>query len=85
MRYDVLKFKEGKSRNPYFIGILSAIKQRESYTIERLQSQSLFYWNPFCNTECMLNIIEEEVSQSLFYWNPFCNTMYHKTINKIVI
>ena len=36
-------------------------------------SQSLFYWNPFCNIteEIPLNKINE--SQSLFYWNPFCN------------
>ena len=36
-------------RNPYFIGILSAIKEEEKEVINKFKSQSLFYWNPFCN------------------------------------
>ncbi len=38
------------SRNPYFIGILSAIKNFEPFLRQFQKSQSLFYWNPFCNT-----------------------------------
>ena len=39
-----------------------------------LESQSLFYWNPFCNITNKLMTIEfYRKSQSLFYWNPFCN------------
>ena len=44
-------------------------------------SQSLFYWNPFCNTlqhDIGFYTIE---SQSLFYWNPFCNII--EDINKL--
>ena len=38
------------------------------------KSQSLFYWNPFCNTTiCSREWHLSKVSQSLFYWNPFCN------------
>ena len=38
-----------KSRNPYFIGILSAIVTGKAILKELKESQSLFYWNPFCN------------------------------------
>ena len=43
--------KGGKlnSRNPYFIGILSAIIISKVKIILKKMSQSLFYWNPFCN------------------------------------
>ena len=41
-------------------------------------SQSLFYWNPFCNS-ISGNIEEDrEESQSLFYWNPFCNKEHNR-------
>ena len=36
-------------------------------------SQSLFYWNPFCNIDIEKIQSLEDMSQSLFYWNPFCN------------
>ena len=36
-------------------------------------SQSLFYWNPFCNWIVLLHEPQLCESQSLFYWNPFCN------------
>ena len=36
-------------------------------------SQSLFYWNPFCNLDKVNYRFNEFKSQSLFYWNPFCN------------
>ena len=40
-----LNYLEFKSRNPYFIGINSAIHQT-TYTINSITpSQSLFYWN----------------------------------------
>ena len=38
------------SRNPYFIGILSAIILNKDLYTDGLRSQSLFYWNPFCNS-----------------------------------
>ena len=41
--------KTVKCRNPYFIGILSAIEIVEIHTTIKNVSQSLFYWNPFCN------------------------------------
>ena len=69
----ISKVKIILSRNPYFIGILSAIPYDPHDKGIRRKSQSLFYWNPFCN-----NIKENDIeifneSQSLFYWNPFCN------------
>ena len=36
-------------RNPYFIGILSAIPVKYNIQHDITLSQSLFYWNPFCN------------------------------------
>ena len=36
-------------RNPYFIGILSAIELKANKPKKPAKSQSLFYWNPFCN------------------------------------
>ena len=42
-------FSEIIGRNPYFIGILSAIKLKGERMKMRNWSQSLFYWNPFCN------------------------------------
>ena len=36
-------------------------------------SQSLFYWNPFCNQTVKFEEVSADESQSLFYWNPFCN------------
>ena len=38
-------------RNPYFIGILSAMKKSLKELADENPSQSLFYWNPFCNLE----------------------------------
>ena len=38
-----------KCRNPYFIGILSAIGKQRALRVRMGKSQSLFYWNPFCN------------------------------------
>ena len=38
------------SRNPYFIGILSAIYKKYDINNKVIESQSLFYWNPFCNS-----------------------------------
>ena len=38
-----------------------------------MKSQSLFYWNPFCNGTQTVPLGSGRVSQSLFYWNPFCN------------
>ena len=38
-----------KCRNPYFIGILSAILRLFILNLIENESQSLFYWNPFCN------------------------------------
>ena len=68
------KFKDLKSRNPYFIGILSAIKTQETTIQKVVKSQSLFYWNPFCNKRAFRNKwLGLPMSQSLFYWNPFCN------------
>ena len=34
-----------KSRNPYFIGINSAINMNKNNYLEGFSSQSLFYWN----------------------------------------
>ena len=38
-------FSRFDSRNPYFIGINSAIENEEFFEIEEIMSQSLFYWN----------------------------------------
>ena len=62
------------SRNPYFIGILSAILPLQAEEIHHCKSQSLFYWNPFCNElKSKKPKKPAKMSQSLFYWNPFCN------------
>ena len=96
-------------RNPYFIGILSAIVQSvgsagviqivailillesflqlgtHSSTEEGLpSSQSLFYWNPFCNNFSVKSNYYLDMSQSLFYWNPFCNPKEYVINTKIV-
>ena len=63
-----------KCRNPYFIGILSAILEDENKVFCLGESQSLFYWNPFCNKlKAKVYSPPTARSQSLFYWNPFCN------------
>ena len=38
-----------RCRNPYFIGILSAMGSDIVINLSNGESQSLFYWNPFCN------------------------------------
>ena len=38
-------FKGSESRNPYFIGINSAISVEANMFIRGVWSQSLFYWN----------------------------------------
>ena len=73
MRNVKLYENDKKSRNPYFIGILSAIYSGTGECEVELVSQSLFYWNPFCNNIEPLDIYNLKESQSLFYWNPFCN------------
>ena len=45
------------SRNPYFIGILSAILLSVDDIVSVTMSQSLFYWNPFCNKKEAKEII----------------------------
>ena len=60
-------------RNPYFIGILSAIEPNSEIAKRMEESQSLFYWNPFCNMMILIILFIIMMSQSLFYWNPFCN------------
>ena len=65
-------------RNPYFIGILSAIQSLNDIDELEFESQSLFYWNPFCNIIKMFETKRKHKSQSLFYWNPFCNGNYEE-------
>ena len=46
------------------------------------KSQSLFYWNPFCNIKMNETRVNGGRSQSLFYWNPFCNKVTN--LNKVL-
>ena len=45
------------NRNPYFIGILSAISNTININDIDIESQSLFYWNPFCNLIVVLKCL----------------------------
>ena len=47
--------------------------EENTIALRTKESQSLFYWNPFCNNRYRRMLRYSMKSQSLFYWNPFCN------------
>ena len=54
-------------RNPYFIGILSAIRYLINKGEDFIGSQSLFYWNPFCNIGSYDDLEFEEFCRNPYF------------------